>query len=292
MTTRIRCEAALLIGDLAAAADLREGISCLAEGLRRRFRVTRVEWWRPSDDGTCLVLELAVGAGRGPRTPIALGPAGALVLTGGRWPADLVVRLVPLVRRRWTDEQLLEQTARLARRTQGLEDFAALVAHELKTLLRTVPLLDDPQKGLARASDLVDAVLEAARADGSTPVGAAPAQCLADALSDLDVQEADVVADLPDDLPLPRAAQRVLLRNLVANAAAAGASRIEVSAVASPEGWTLAVEDDGEGISYQGGSGLGLDLCRRLASRNDATLTLESLPHGGSRAAVALGAAA
>jgi signal transduction histidine kinase len=292
MTILSRSAAKLLIGELAAAADLRDGMARLAAGLGRRFRVRRVEWWRPSDDGTRFVLELAVGAGRGARTPIPLGPAGVLVLIGGRWPTDLVVRLVPVVRRRWADEQLVQQVARLARRNQGLDDFAALVAHELKTLLRTVHLLDDPQEGLARASELIDAVLEAARADGSRRVAAAPAQSLADALSDLGLLEANVVADLPDDLPLPRAAQRVLLRNLVANAAAAGAHRIEVSAVESSAGWTLAVEDDGGGVPYQGGSGIGLNLCRRLASRNGATLTVEPLPHGGSRAAVALGAAA
>jgi signal transduction histidine kinase len=288
----IRHGVELLIGRLAAAPDLRDGMARLAQGLQRRFRVRRVEWWRPSDDGTCFVLELAVGAGRGPRTAIPLGPAGALVLTGGRRPVELVARLVPVVRRRWADEQLVQQAARLARRNQGLEDFAALVAHELKTVLRTVPLLEDPEEGLSRANELVDAVLEAARADGSIRVGAAPAQCLADALSDLALRDVDVVADLPDDLPLPRAAQRVLIRNLVANAAAAGAHRIEVSAVESPAGWTLAVEDDGGGLPYRGGSGLGLALCRRLASRHGATLTLESLPHGGSRAVVALGEAA
>jgi hypothetical protein len=46
-----------------------------------------------------------------------------------------VTRVVPLLRRRWTAEQLTTQAALLARQNEALEDFAGLVAHELKSSL-------------------------------------------------------------------------------------------------------------------------------------------------------------
>src|SRR6202008_5206715 len=79
---------------------------------------------------------------------------GTLVVTGGRWTPEataVVNRLAPIVRRRWTDEQLAFQVGRLARRNEALEDFASLVAHELKAPL-LAGQIDD-------ALDLVDALL-------------------------------------------------------------------------------------------------------------------------------------
>src|SRR5262249_28328888 len=41
-------------------------------------------------------------------------------------------RLAPVVRRRWAEEQLAVQAAQLAHGNEALDDFASLVAHELK----------------------------------------------------------------------------------------------------------------------------------------------------------------
>ena len=83
---------------------------------------------------------------------------------------------------------------------------------------------------------------------------------------------------------------RVLLRNLVANAVAAGARHIHVATVASAGSWRLAVDDDGVGLleagGYAGGSRLGLSLCRRLAGRFGGTLELAPRAVGGTRASV------
>jgi signal transduction histidine kinase len=43
-------------------------------------------------------------------------------------------------------------------------------------------------------------------------------------------------------------ALRILLRNLLANAVAAGARHIHVGAVTSPGSWRLTVDDDGVGV--------------------------------------------
>ena len=72
-------------------------------------------------------------------------------------------RLAPVLRRRWTEERLAQQAVRLARRNQALGDFAALVAHELKTPLELARLQDDPSVGVERALELVDVLLEAAK---------------------------------------------------------------------------------------------------------------------------------
>ena len=89
-------------------------------------------------------------------------------------------------------------------------------------------------------------------------------------------------------------ALRVLLRNLLANAVAAGARHIHVGAVASPGSWRLTVDDDGVGVGvaeakgYVGGSRLGLSLCRRLVGRFGGRLELAPRAVGGTRASVVL----
>jgi signal transduction histidine kinase len=71
-----------------------------------------------------------------------------------------------VLRRRWTEERLAQQAARLARGNQALGDFAALVAHDLKTPLELARLQDDPSVGVERALELVDVLLEAAQQAG------------------------------------------------------------------------------------------------------------------------------
>jgi signal transduction histidine kinase len=69
------------------------------------------------------------------------------------------------VHRRVTAEQLAEHAARLARKNEALEDFAALVAHDVKSSLLSVLMSDEPRKVLMRAVEIVDSILAATRAD-------------------------------------------------------------------------------------------------------------------------------
>jgi hypothetical protein len=55
-----------------------------------------------------------------------------------------------------TEEQLAEHVSRLARKTEALDDFAALVAHDVKSSLLDALRDNDPGKGLTRALELVD----------------------------------------------------------------------------------------------------------------------------------------
>jgi signal transduction histidine kinase len=282
--------------EFAVAGDVRSAMTSAVARLRRAGGAARVEWWGPTEDGTALRLEASDGVARGRREAFPIGPVGALVVTDADHAPQLtlaVARLVPVLRRRWTEEQLAAQATRLARQNEALEDFAALVAHELKTPLLVALRLDDASGAVERALDLVDSLREAARAESAADVSVSAADCLEEALRDLGSIAADVVVDLPAAFPLPSPALRVVLRNLIANAAAAGAAHIHVSAFSSVAGWTLVVDDDGAGMDaadrYVGGSGLGFALCRRLVARFSGLLELKPRPVGGTRATLVIG---
>jgi len=179
---------------------------------------------------------------------------------------------------------LAAKTVELARRNEALEDFAALVAHELKAPLHGVLTGGDPVAEATRALDLVDEILEASRASVDR-AGAPVADCLALALRDLAPLEVAVESSLIAEAPVPGAALRLLLRNLIGNARAAGARRIRVATTASDGRWTLRVEDDGVGLeadTYSVGSRIGLGLCRRMAERFGGTIDLEPRVGGGT----------
>ena len=282
-----------VIVEFAAADDVRSGMARVVAMLRRGGGAGRVEWWSPADSSSSLRLEVADGHGRGRRVAVPAGPAGVVVVVGGDNGPELsaaVRRLAPVLRRRWTEERLAQQAVQLARHNQALGDFAALVAHELKTPLELARRQDDPSVGVERALELVDVLLEAAWAESASQGCASAADCLEEALRDLGPIAAEVTTDLPQQVPLPPMALRVLLRNLVANAVAAGARHIHVAIVASAASWRLAVDDDGVGLAeaegYAGGSRLGLSLCHRLAGRFGGTLELAPRAVGGTRASV------
>jgi signal transduction histidine kinase len=189
-----------------------------------------------------------------------------------------------------TEEQLVEHVARLARKTEALDDFAALVAHDVKSSLLTALRDEDPREGLTRALELVDSILEAVRADhGGTGV-ARLADCVQQAIADLGDVGAEIVASVTGEFPIPPDALRLVLRNLLANAIAAGAKRIHVSALARGDQRILVVDDDGVGLAsanrYATGAQLGLRMCRRLVERCGAGLELRPRAVRGTRAVI------
>ena len=192
-------------------------------------------------------------------------------------------------------ERLARMTAQLARRNEALEDYAALVAHELKTPLLAALAADDPSGQIEDALDLVDALLEAARSETTEPARSSLAACLDQVVEDLRA-EVEVTADTETTLPLPPGPLRIILRNLVSNAAAAGARHVHVAADQSLRSWRLLVDDDGVGPAasdlYAAGSGLGLSLCRRIAARFGGVLELDARASGGTRATLEFAEAA
>jgi len=191
---------------------------------------------------------------------------------------------------RTTADHLASAITRLARQNEALDDFAALVAHELKTPLQAALFADDPSRPIAEALDLVDELLEAAQKAPGARTFASVGDCLDQTVEDLGL-EVEIATDLGTTLPLPPGPLRVILRNLLSNAVAAGARRVHVTAVRSLHSWRLLVDDDGVGLEtdgYAAGSGLGLALSRRIAERFGGALELAPRPAGGTRATLEL----
>ena len=193
-------------------------------------------------------------------------------------------------------ERMSDATIRLARRNEALEDFAALVAHELKSPLEAALLADDPRTWIVSALDLVESLLQVA-AESPDGAWASLPDCLAEAAGLLHTLELTVAADESARFPLPQRSLSVILRNLLANAAAAKARRVNVFATQRRGQWWLVVDDDGVGLSvrdheYDHGSGIGLELCRRIAGRNGGRLELVPRHAGGTRAILTMERAA
>jgi signal transduction histidine kinase len=161
----------------------------------------------------------------------------------------------------------------------------------VKSSLVYALISDEPREAMTRTIELVDSILEAVRVDQEGNA-ASVADCVQRALADLGAVDADVVASAGGDFPFPPAALRLVVRNLLANAVAAGANRIHVSALAHGARRALVVDDDGVGIgstdSYATGAQLGLALCRRLTDRFGATLELKPRAVGGTRAMIVM----
>ena len=286
-----------LVLTLATADDVASGMDGVAQRIRRESGATRVEWWANGDDGA-LKLVAAAGTRRSRYHELQLGHAGVFVLHGGRLDPQIesvLMPLKPILRRRTAEERLARATIQLAQRNDALEDFAALVAHELKTPLQAALVADDPSVPVEDALDLVDALLEAARNEPREPMFANVAACLDQVVEDLRA-EVEITAETQTTMPLPPGPLRVILRNLLSNAVAAGARHVQVAAVPSLRSWRLLVDDDGVGPAetdgYAAGSGLGLSLCRRIAARFGGVLELDAGPSGGTRATLEFSKAA
>jgi signal transduction histidine kinase len=191
---------------------------------------------------------------------------------------------------RSTEEQLAEHVVRLTRRTEALDDFAALVAHDVKSALITALRDRDPQAGLTHALELVDSILEAVRADHTATRAAPLAECVKRVVADLGDRHIDIVATVTGEFPMSSEALRLVLRNLLANARAAGAEKIHISALARGTQRVLVVDDDGAGLAaidrYATGDQLGLRLCRRLVERCGGALELRPRAIRGTRALI------
>jgi signal transduction histidine kinase len=192
-----------------------------------------------------------------------------------------------------TKDDLAERVAALLRRNEALDDFATLVAHELKASLLTA---SSNPSSLGPAVELVDELLSVARSDDAQ--GWADVRCsLDEALSDIPERPAALQSSLPAGFPLPHALLRVTLRNLIANAVAAHARTVRIESGPTEDGWTLTVDDDGIGLGGSverraPGNGVGLGLCRRIAERRGGSLELEASELGGARATIAIPRAA
>ena len=189
-----------------------------------------------------------------------------------------------------TEEQLAEHVGRLARKTEALDDFAGLVAHDVKSSLLDALHDEDPRQGVVRALALVDSILEAVRTDFAASGMSRVADCVQQAISDLGDIDIEIVASATGEFPVPPEALRLVLRNLLANAVAAGADQIHVSALARGDQRILVIDDDGVGVAsatgYATGAQLGLRLCCRLVERCGGMLELRPRAVRGTLAVI------
>jgi signal transduction histidine kinase len=189
-----------------------------------------------------------------------------------------------------TEEQLAEHVGRLARKTEALDDFAGLVAHDVKSSLLDALRDEDPRPGVERALGLVDSILEAVRTDFAASGMSRVADCVQQAIADLGDSGTEIVASATGEFPIPPEALRLVLRNLLANAVAAGAQQIHVSALARGDQRILVIDDDGVGVDsasgYATGAQLGLRMCRRLVERCGGMLELRPRAVRGTRAVI------
>jgi signal transduction histidine kinase len=199
-----------------------------------------------------------------------------------------------------------------------LRSYADVVAHDLSAPVAGIAMLVNllerrageppPPEVLAqlrasteRARDLIDGVLDYARAGelSSEPVDLG--RLVAEVIEDLRLEEAALeVGELPQVEGDPRQLRRVL-QNLMGNAVkfrGAAPLRIEVSALQDSQEWVVSVRDNGIGVDpEQGtgifgmfsraggdveGAGIGLAVCRRIVEAHGGRIWVEAAPGGGS----------
>jgi signal transduction histidine kinase len=203
------------------------------------------------------------------------------------------MRLRPLVHHWWTAERLADHAARLARRNNALEDTAALVAHDVKSSLTGALRSGRVHEGMRRTLDIVDSIASAVHADELQEHVGSTDEAVREALADVDDTNVEVHTSGAGRLPVPPDVLRAVLRNLVGNAAAAGARSIQVSTETRGPRSTLMVDDDGSGlgsaIGYRTGSCVGLALSRRLLARFGGRIDVAPHPARGTRAVLVVG---
>jgi signal transduction histidine kinase len=274
--------------ELSTASDLRSGLARVLSMARFASGAARVEWWKDDE------FVAADGLGTGPRREFELSRLGRFVFYGGRPDFELTTglqALLPILRRLHADETLAIRAGELMRRNETLEEFAAFVAHELKTPLHEALVADDASEPLNEALDLVDALLRTASDGRMLDAVESPTGCLDSVVRDLGGRVAglELTSDFATSLPITTGALRIILRNFLTNALAAGATHVHV---ASSDSSLLVVDDDGVGLTnagYESGSGLGLELSRRIARTFGARIELTPRRYGGTRATLVFG---
>jgi signal transduction histidine kinase len=274
--------------DAATAPDIGSGLTRVLRRARTASGAARVEWWEGED------FVAGDGLGSGPRRRLDLGTFGAFVFHGGRLDFELAAALQalsPLLRRLRAAETLALKAGELVRRNQALEEFAGFVAHELRTPLQEALVAEDASEQVQEALDLVDALIRDARDVRPLDEGDSPADCVESVVRSLGARAArlEVTCALAPALPITMGALCIILRNFLTNALSAGAQHVHVSSLDSS---SLVVDDDGVGMTetgYESGSGLGLELCRRIAGTFGASIELSPRRLGGTRATLAFG---
>jgi signal transduction histidine kinase len=188
---------------------------------------------------------------------------------------------------------LVEELTDLARVHEESQVFVSLLAHELRTRLKVTECalasaggesLELARENTRAVRELAETLLDLARGLPEAPVDAnvAAATVLGELRDEVERLEVEIVLGELPSVPLQRGLLDSVLRNLLANALEAGASRVEIFARADG---AICVQDDGPGVSPRnavrifgvysskfGGAGLGLTLCRQILRQRGGDL--------------------
>lgn len=232
-------------------------------------------------------------------------------------PQQLITHVIDI-----TDKKRIEQE--LARSNADLADFAYLAAHDLKSPLQAISgfasLLGERSQldergqecvgwildGASRMNALIDDLLSFCKVSAGPPVMVEVdlTGALADVLAEIAASDAVTSDPLPVVIGDP-VQFRELLLNLISNGAKfvgeGVAPRVHVTAERTPQGWAIAVADNGIGIDpahrhrifgmfnrlhsreRYPGTGIGLAICQRIVERRGGRIWVGENPGGGSR---------
>jgi signal transduction histidine kinase len=246
----------------------------------------------------------------------------------------LAAQVVDVLDLQLRTRQLDATVHELQRSNELLREFAGRISHDLQGPLTNVVGLaelgeDEPElrEGPAptffrrigasalRMSSMVDNLLDYSRIGGTVHLEPVPLrEAVAAAMADLG-SRADGVIVTADEFEgnADRAQLRVLIQNLVANAAAYArpgvTPTVHVTGSGTPEVWRLDVADNGKGIPPEeydrvleplvrldregdpAGTGIGLATCLRIAQAHGGGLGFDQTPGGGLTVRVWFGAA-
>jgi signal transduction histidine kinase len=212
-------------------------------------------------------------------------------------------------------QSFLDMASALNNRSDYIANFANHVSHELKSPLTSIQgsaelLRDDLDGGAGQMSEesrrrfldnilgdasrltaLLSRLRDLARADSSPTLGettmAAVLPELRSAFPQLDIA---AEGSLEGSIALSSENLQIILSHLADNAARHGASKLSISALAGEGKMTIAVGDNGSGVSpgnrekifdaffttrrEQGGTGMGLGIVRSLLATHQGTIAL------------------
>jgi signal transduction histidine kinase len=199
-----------------------------------------------------------------------------------------------------------------------LRSYADVVAHDLSAPIAGIAILvnllerragEPPppevlrqlRTSTERARDLIEGVLDYARAGELSTERLDLGRLVAEVIADLQLEEAALeVGELPEVEGDPRQLRRVL-QNLLGNAVKFRAERplrIEVSSLQDSHEWVVTVRDNGLGVdpaqatgifgmfsradAQVEGAGIGLAVCRRIVEAHGGRIWVEAADGGGS----------